>query len=149
MCVKRCLGALLAFLVCLSTNRLFAWSEGGHHLIASMAFKQLEPARQQEILRILKAHPRFAEDFKAPANVRDENEWLIGRAGYWPDVVRSSSGKAYHRSTWHYELGATNVIGNVPAVPQFPGALPATATLETQELYLSQGRCIWCHPFTA
>ncbi len=41
------------------------------------------------INRILKAHPRFDEDFRLPKKVRNEEEWLIGRACYWPDVARS------------------------------------------------------------
>ena len=116
----------------------FAWSAGGHHLIAVLAFRQLEPQRQDEIIRILKTHPRFAEDFSKPAKVQNENEWLIGRAGYWPDVVRSGSGRSYHRSTWHYELGATKVVGTVNNVPAFPGDLPAGATLDTQALHIAQ-----------
>ncbi len=52
-----------------------------------MAFDQLPPERKAELLRILKEHPRFAEDFKIPANVKNAEHWLIGRAGYWPDVV--------------------------------------------------------------
>ncbi len=66
---------------CLFEKRVFAWSEGGQYLITSMAFRQLEPARQQEIPRILKAHLHFTEDFKAPANARDEKgmgDWSGG-----------------------------------------------------------------------
>ncbi len=103
-------------------------------MIAVMAFDQLQPQRKAELLRILKEHPRFAEDFKVPAKVKNENHWLIGRAGYWPDVVQSEKGKPYHRSTWHYQVGATEVIGNVANVPESPGPLPTNATLETQEL---------------
>ena len=123
------------FLICTPAQ---AWSEGGHHLIAVLAFRQLEKDNQRELIRILKTHPRFAEDFKIPKGINDENEWLIGRAGYWPDVVRNGSGKSYHRSTWHYELGATKVIGKVDAIPAFPGPLPANATLDTQALHVSQ-----------
>lgn len=67
---------------------------------------------------------------------------MIGRAGYWPDVVRNGTGKAYNRPTWHYELGATHVVGKVSTVPPYPGALPAIATLETQKLYLSQAAAL-------
>jgi S1/P1 Nuclease len=89
-------------------------------------------------LRILKEHPRFAEDFKIPGNVKNANHWLIGRAGYWPDVVRSGTGKSFSRPAWHYQLGACDVIGTVSNIPAFPGPLPTDATLETQELHIAQ-----------
>ena len=119
-------------------NPVLAWSECGHHIIAVMAFDQLPPERKAELLRILKEHPRFAEDFKVPEKVKNADHWLIGRAGYWPDVVRNGTGKPYHRSTWHYQLGATDVIGSVPNVPGSPGPLPANVTLDTQELHIAQ-----------
>lgn len=42
------------------------------------------------------------------------------------------------RSTWHFELGATKVLGTVNAVPVFPGDLPAGASLDTQSLHIAQ-----------
>lgn len=126
---------LIALILC---NPVLAWSECGHHIIAVMAFDQLPPERQTELLRVLKEHPRFAEDFKISAKVKNESHWLIGRAGYWPDVVRSGSGKSFNRPTWHYQLGACDTIGNVANVPSYPGPLPANATLETQELHIVQ-----------
>lgn len=119
-------------------NSLRAWSECGHHIIAVMAFKSLAPERQQELLRILKAHPRFAEDFKTPNGIKNEEHWLIGRAGYWPDIVRKGTGKAFDRPKWHYELGPTHVIGAVEKVPAFPGPLPTDASLDTEELHIAQ-----------
>ncbi|HUP81284.1 MAG TPA: S1/P1 nuclease [Pirellula sp.] len=46
----------------------------------------------------------------------------------------------YHRSTWHYELGPTLVIGDPSnmKVPARPGPLPIDATLETQSLHIAQ-----------
>ena len=116
----------------------FGWSASGHHLIAMLAFRKLEPDRRAELIRILKNHPRFEGDFKLPAGIDNADEWLIGRAGYWPDVVRSGSGRSYHRSTWHYELGATKVLGTVNTGPAFPGDLPAGSTRDTQSLYIAQ-----------
>ena len=129
------LASLLIVLVLI--NPVLAWSEGGHHIIAVMAFRKLPTDRQNELLRILESNPRFADDFKVPAKVKNRNEWLIGRAGYWPDVVRGV-GKEFNRPNWHYELGATNVIGNVANVPAFLGPLPKSATLETKDLHVAQ-----------
>jgi hypothetical protein len=110
-------------------------------LIAAIAFSLLTDQEQAELLAVLKQHPRFAEDFVPPeklANDEERTRWLVGRAGYWPDVARRQP--IYHRSTWHYELGPTIVLGNPDgiAVPDRPGSLHLDATLETQDLYLSQ-----------
>ncbi len=132
---------ILIFLIVFPTQTAHAWSEGGHHLIAAIAFSLLTDQEQAKLLAVLKQHPRFAEDFVPPdklANEEERTRWLVGRSGYWPDVARRQP--KYHRSTWHYELGPTIVLGNADGieVPQRPGSLPLDATLETQELYLSQ-----------
>ena len=83
--------------------KLLAWSEGGHHLIAAVAFSLLSDNEKTELLQILKQHPRFEEDFLPPEklpNVEEKTRWLVGRSGYWPDVARKQP--KYHRSTWHY-----------------------------------------------
>ncbi len=131
---------LILFLV-LPPRTCFAWSEGGHHLIAVIAFSLLAEHEREELIAVLKQHPRFAEDFVPPESLPNEEErtrWLVGRAGYWPDVARRQSN--YNRSTWHYELGPTIVLGQADTleVPERPGPLPLDATLETQDLYLSQ-----------
>ena len=138
--MKIAIKTILAILILLP-GRSHAWSEGGHHLIAAIAFSLLTDQEQDELLAVLKQHPRFAEDFVPPeklANDEERTRWLVGRAGYWPDVARKQP--KYHRSTWHYELGPTIVLGNPDgiAVPDRPGSLPLDATLETQDLYLSQ-----------
>jgi hypothetical protein len=138
---KRLIAILLIFVFLLPGQLCHAWSEGGHHLIAAIAFSLLTNQEQVELLAVLKQHPRFAEDFVPPEKVANDEErtrWLVGRAGYWPDVARKQP--KYHRSTWHYELGPTIVLGNADGieVPQRPGSLPLDATMETQDLYLSQ-----------
>lgn len=133
--LNRFLSLLLIALVVFPPCPAVAWSEGGHHLIAVMAFRKLPKEKQVELIRILKAHPRFAEDFRLPKKVRNEDEWLIGRACYWPDVARSQP--EYNRPNWHYELGSTMEIGNVKP-PAFPGPCPADATTATKELHIAQ-----------
>ncbi|MEZ6138357.1 MAG: S1/P1 nuclease [Pirellulaceae bacterium] len=124
-----------AFSIALNCGPCYSWSECGHHIIAVMAYRQLKPEQQAEVIRLIKAHPRFELDFKIPEGIKNEEEWLVGRAGYWPDVARRSE---YDRPTWHYQLGATKVIGEVKDIPDDPGPLPENATLRTQELYASQ-----------
>jgi hypothetical protein len=118
-----------------------AWSEGGHHLIALMAYKLLSKEEQTKLRAILEKHPRFEQDFAAPKQLSDAEEianWRIGRAGYWPDIARRQP--VYNRPKWHYELGQALIVGDAMklSVPERPGPLPTDATLETQELYLSQ-----------
>jgi S1/P1 Nuclease len=101
------LTAACAFAICLDAQ---AWSEAGHKIIASIAFRQLTPRQQARIVAILKKHPRYAEDFagKMPEELTTEaeqNEWIFQQAAIWPDLARGFRGddnKAYHRPTWHY-----------------------------------------------
>ena len=50
---------------------VFAWSECGHHIIAAIAFDLLTESEQSELLRILEAHPRYAEDFTSQRHARN------------------------------------------------------------------------------
>jgi hypothetical protein len=131
---------IVAFLILfLAAQSCFGWSEGGQHLIASMAFDLLKPEHQAEVIEILKSHPRFSEDFAKPEKLTDApkeiNRWLIGRAGYWPDLARH---EPFDRPTWHYQLGSTLTIGEPKDVPANPGPLPEEATMDTQELHIAQ-----------
>lgn len=125
-------------LVALLATQSLGWSECGNHIIAVMAFRKLPEARRAELLEILSYHPQFETEFKVPENIKNRDEWLIGRAGYWPEVARKYPG--FNRPTWHYELGASLTLGFPGEVtaPDYPGPLPSGATLNTQELYASQ-----------
>ncbi len=70
----------------LTVQPALGWSEGGHHLIAVLAYDLMQPAQQKRLMEILENHPRFAEDFKPRPKVADLNHWTIGRAGYWPEI---------------------------------------------------------------
>jgi len=142
--IDRLIHRIIVFVLVVFTiipAKLLAWSEGGHHLIAAVAFSLLSDKEKTELLQVLKQHPRFEEDFVPPEKLPNEEEktrWLVGRSGYWADVARRQP--KYHRSTWHYELGASLIIGSKEnlLVPDRPGALPIDATLETQELHIAQ-----------
>lgn len=137
----------VCLMVCLVMRPCLAWHEPGHHIIALLAYDLLNKKERQQLQVLLRDHPRFKEDFTSPGKPNDqeaakpssleENErWLMGRAGYWPDVARSQPD--YNRPTWHYQLGATLTIGDPKDVPKNPGPAPANARLETQELYIAQ-----------
>jgi hypothetical protein len=120
----------------LTIQPAFAWSEGGHNIIAVLAFDLMKPAQQQRVIELLGKHPRFAEDFKPGPKTVDLKHWIIGRAGYWPDVARDQP--AFNRPNWHYQLGATLTIGDSVKVHSTPGPLPTGATLESKDLHIAQ-----------
>lgn len=111
----------------------------GHHVIAVIAYELLEPQEREKLLRILRNHPRFEEDFRFPESIRGDASsiarWQFGAAGYWPDVIRSN--EEWDRPQWHYQLGASLSLGDVD-LPEEPTRLPEDATLESRELYVVQ-----------
>jgi hypothetical protein len=100
---------LITLITAVATTAL-AWSEAGHKLVGSVAFRLLSSDQQAKIVSILKNHPRWQEDFesKMPAELADENErneWIFQQAAVWPDIARSFQGEArekYTHGPWHY-----------------------------------------------
>ena len=100
---------LLATLLVLSSATMtHAWSDSGHKIIASIAFRQLTPNEQAKIVAILKQHPRFEQDFKSkmPEGLSDDeqNEYFFQIAAVWPDMARGFRGedREYSHPSWHY-----------------------------------------------
>ncbi len=89
-----------------------AWSDAGHKIIASIAFRQLTPAQQSRIVELLTHHPRYAPDFQRmlPPDVAAEStelqaEWTFQQAAIWPDLARGlpeAEKEKFHHGTWHY-----------------------------------------------
>ena len=87
----------------------FAWNPAGHMAIARAGFEQLDKKRQQELVAILKEHPRFADDFAAMMpeglSADEQDRWIFERAAAWPDIARNlptESQLKYNRPGWHY-----------------------------------------------
>ncbi len=103
---------LTAIAALLVVTPAWAWHEVGHKATASIAFDQLEPSRQREVITVLTAHPRFAEDFERlmPREIETGDEmqrgrWLLEQASIWPDLVQTLGDdvrRKYNRSRWHY-----------------------------------------------
>ena len=101
-----------ALLLLFAASPALAWHWNGHRLTAQIAFDLLSEQQQQQVTAILRAHPRFDQDFapRMPDDVANDSEleqarWLIGYAANWPDVVDDLDAKSrdrYHRSSWHY-----------------------------------------------
>ncbi|HUQ72293.1 MAG TPA: S1/P1 nuclease [Planctomycetaceae bacterium] len=102
---------LFAFVV-LSASPAMAWWDAGHKVIAAIAFRQLSAEEQRCTFELLKAHPRWREDFVewmpeqvATGDIREQAEWSFMQAAVWPDIVRDFEGDdktTYHHATWHY-----------------------------------------------
>ena len=93
----------------LSGTPAMAWTDAGHKIVASIAFRQLSPEQQRKLSELLEHHPRFDLDFtkKLPAEVTPSEmpEWRLQQSAIWPDIARSfrEENKAlFHHGTWHY-----------------------------------------------
>lgn len=87
-----------------------AWSDAGHKIIATIAWRQLTPQQRQNVLGVLAHHPRYVADFREamPDNLsdpEDRHEWTFLQAAIWPDIARGypeELKERFHHSTWHY-----------------------------------------------
>ena len=94
----------------------FAWDSVGHRLSAAVALEFIEPDTAAELMNILRAHPRYQQDFinQIPGFIDRDNQeqvtqWLLGQAAFWPDIARGlpyEERARHHRSSWHYTDGA-------------------------------------------
>ena len=111
----------LLLLIILITSPLlpgitFAWDSVGHRLSAAVVVSFLSDEKRDALTEILRAHPRFEEDFlnQIPDFVDQNNEmqlqtWVLGQAAYWPDIARgipSPDRARFNHPTWHYTDGA-------------------------------------------
>lgn len=96
----------------LGSSAALAWHDVGHRATASIAFDAMSTDEQVSIIAVLKAHPRFAEDFVAhmPESIAGDTEsvqgrWFLEQAAAWPDQVETLDDeirREYNRSRWHY-----------------------------------------------
>ena len=98
---------IAAAIIISASSSVFAWSEPGHKIIGSIAFRQLTADEQAKIVAMLEKHPRWKEDFKSkmPETESEQSEWIFQQASVWPDIARGFSGEArreFFRGPWHY-----------------------------------------------
>ncbi len=100
---------LLTLLITLLPAPVLAWHETGHRKTATIAWEQLTVDEQDRIAIIIRAHPRFREDFAdlLPHNVdaAAADSWYFTQAAVWPDHIQDLGDDVraeYHRSRWHY-----------------------------------------------
>jgi hypothetical protein len=73
---------------------LYAWSQGGHTIIALVAWLQLDPQTRTKAVELLKQHERFQADFAAlmPPSVSGgtqelKGQWTFLNAAYIPRLL--------------------------------------------------------------
>ena len=102
----------LILIALLGSSPAFAWHDVGHRATASIAFDAMTAEQQESIVAVLRAHPRFAEDFLAhmPESIGGDTNaaqgrWLLEQASVWPDLVETLDNeirREHNRSRWHY-----------------------------------------------
>ena len=98
--------------MCIVASPASAWDEAGHKKTAEIAFDLLSRSDQQHVVAILRAHPRFKEDFvarmpeeMATAGETEKARWLFAQASIWPDIIQNLGEeirRQHHHGTWHY-----------------------------------------------
>ena len=96
----------------LACGPALAWHETGHRATAAKAFDAMDAGMRSRVTGILRAHPRFGDDFAGlmPARVAagsdaDQGKWLLEQASIWPDLIQTLGDdvrREYNRSRWHY-----------------------------------------------
>ncbi|HRH40999.1 MAG TPA: S1/P1 nuclease, partial [Pyrinomonadaceae bacterium] len=111
------------FLVVLMTafsNKILAWDDSGHKLVAYIAWQQMTPQAREKVINILMNAPEDSQiltlyptpvdaDFSTyPIGARSKDakqrDFFMVMA-YWCDIVRERklpNRYKYHHGTWHY-----------------------------------------------
>lgn len=80
-------------------QRCPAWNALGHKVVADIAWRQLDAQTRADIVRTLRRHPRFDDDFAKEGDAGDDR-WVFQQAAVWPDLARGQA--EYDKPTWHY-----------------------------------------------
>lgn len=109
---------LLTVVILLSPGFAAAWWDGGHKIVAQIAFDELSPAERAWVIDLLKANPTHEELFLAKLQAElghtvpteTKTRWYFSQAAIWADLVREKKGHAraeeiranYNREARHY-----------------------------------------------
>lgn len=128
---------MLLCAILLAPGVVQGYNAAGHKIIAEIAWQKLSVEDRRSICETLRAHPRFAEDFKEAMveevggrGVDVENHWIFCHAATWPDIARgipAADRGEFHRPRWHYinlpvflnPTQAADFIGRLPANVEF------------------------------
>lgn len=97
----------ILLLISSGPSTALAWNNLGHKVVAEIAWQQLDPTTRQQIVDVLRRHPRFDADFAAKmedaalnGDKETQDHWIFQHAATWPDEIRKN--RAYDHPTWHY-----------------------------------------------
>jgi hypothetical protein len=100
-------GALALATWALTSSQAVGWGQGGHRVVANIAYDRLTPEERTAIVKVLSRHEDFKARFEAPmpkevsaGPVEDRERWIFLQAAIWPDLIRPIP--RFHRETWHY-----------------------------------------------
>jgi len=94
--MKKCLLAACGLLLLSAVRSANAWNGTGHEIIALIAWQDLTPKTQENIARVLLAHPDYADmltNSDTPAADKPREAFLT--AATWPDLVRTPGRPSY------------------------------------------------------
>ena len=120
---------------------IYAWNYTGHSVIAIIAYDLMDTESRNEVLDLIKHHPRYKEDFldAMPDTSKfwsqmEKEQWIFAQIAFWPDIARGFKDEMkdkYHHGTWHYiNLG---IFPNEELKKQFDTPLPANTNLVYSE----------------
>jgi hypothetical protein len=109
----------LALVLVLAAPVAYAWNDTSHTIAALIAYDALPESTRVWALDVIRAHPRFREDFEsrlpasiAEADAAERARWYFGRAAVWPDYARRFDDVAapsrdeliarFGHGAWHY-----------------------------------------------
>lgn len=133
---------VLSTLVLFWADAAQAFNALGHKVVAEIAWRQLEPTDRQQIVAVLRRHPRFDADFAAKmtddvlrGDKAVQDRWIFQQAATWPDLARrfpAGERKKYNRPTWHYVnfplfLDPSDRRALAPTLPVIVSAMYPTA----------------------
>ncbi len=91
----------------LYSSPIQAWNSLGHKVVAEIAWQQLDASTRENVVAVLRRHPRFDTDFVlkmdddvAMGDKEKQDHWIFQQAATWPDIIRKN--KTYDRPEWHY-----------------------------------------------
>jgi hypothetical protein len=93
-----------------------AWDAVGHRLSADVAWALMSADTREQVMTMLRAHPRFNQDFvdTMPDDIKaadndTQAQWQLGQAAIWPDLARGFEGDdeaRFDNPNWHWIDGA-------------------------------------------
>ena len=116
---RRRVARALALALLFAAPGAFAWNDTGHLISALIAYDALPETTRAWAVDLLRAHPRFREDFEtrlparlADAGAAERGRWYFARAAVWPDYARRFDDESepargaliarFGHATWHY-----------------------------------------------